>query len=380
MSRNILKENLPFAGNGLYVHVPFCLSKCDYCGFYSVVPGPSTVDNYLAHLAKEAQERLGAQELSFETVFIGGGNPTSIGLDNLKRLVDIVTTCLPNPALLQEWTFESNPETLTAEILDFFASLPAIRLSMGIQRLHDHELSILGRRARIDSVYRALDLAFSRIQNVSGDFIMGVPGCPSLADDLHHLVTKYPFKHVSAYFLTVEEDTPMQRAINGGLLPDPADVDASELYEVRDVLAAAGFEHYEISNHARSGFRCRHNLNYWEPCNYTGLGPSAVTTTDDIRLSNVADLERWLTGEIPAIEHLSPVDRRNEYLMLRLRLLIDGLDIANLERHFGAQGDEFYMTLGEHIDSGNLLRHENQVRLSDQGLQIADEVMASLFI
>ena len=380
MSHEFLNKILPFAGNGLYVHVPFCLSKCDYCGFYSVVPGPSAVEDYLNRLAREAQERLENQELAFKTVFIGGGNPTSIGLDNLKRLVDVITTYLPNPLALQEWTFESNPETLTPELVDFLATLPAIRLSMGIQRLNNHELSVLGRRASIDSVYRALDIAFSRIQNVSGDFIMGVPGCPSLADDLSDLVVRYPLKHVSAYFLTVEEDTPMQRAINGGLLPDPADVDASELYEVRDALAKAGFEHYEISNYARPGFRCLHNLNYWQPGNYTGLGPAAVSTSTGVRLSNTSDLERWLAGEMPAVEQLSPVERRNEYLMLRLRLLVDGLDIASLERRFGAQDSEFYTALVEQIDSGNLLRHENQVRLSDQGLRVADEVMASLFI
>ncbi|EKD81876.1 MAG: hypothetical protein ACD_39C01591G0003 [uncultured bacterium] len=380
MNHNFSAENLPFAGNGLYVHVPFCLSKCDYCGFYSEVPGPTSIGNYLARLSQEAAERIALPRPAFTTVFVGGGNPTCLGLDNLKRLVEIIVACLPDSSALQEWTFESNPETLTAEILDFLATLPAIRLSIGIQRLHDRELSVLGRRARIESVYRALDLTFSRLKNVGGDFIMGVPNCPSLADDLRNLVEKYPFRHISAYFLTVEENTPLQRAVNGGLLPDPADVDAGELYEVRNALAASGFEHYEISNYARPGFRCWHNLNYWQPGSYTGLGPAAVSGADNIRLTNAADLARWLAGEAPSVERLSPIDRRNEHLMLRLRLLLDGLDLVDFVRCFGEQTDEFYETLATQINSGNLLCHQNQVRLSDQGLRIADEIMASLFI
>ncbi|EKD84195.1 MAG: coproporphyrinogen III oxidase [uncultured bacterium] len=313
-------------------------------------------------------------------MFVGGGNPTCIGLEKLKRLVDIIMPYLPDKSALQEWTFESNPETLTGEMVDFLATLPSIRLSIGIQRLNDHELSVLGRRASMDAVNRAMDMVFSRVQNVGGDFIMGVPGCPSLAGDLHNLVEKYPFSHVSAYFLTVEENTPLQRSITSGLLPDPADIDATELYEIRDALVASGFEHYEISNYARPGFRCRHNLNYWRPGSYIGLGPAAVSSADDIRLSNVADLSRWLTNEAPALEKLSQKDRRNEHLMLRLRLLLDGLDIVDFERHFGRQADEFYTTLTGQIDSGNLLRYDNLVRLTDQGLRIADEVMASLFI
>ncbi|OGK06377.1 MAG: hypothetical protein A2W80_15380 [Candidatus Riflebacteria bacterium GWC2_50_8] len=380
MNHNFAAENLPTAEGGLYVHVPFCLHKCDYCGFYSEVPGQSSVDCYLTRLTGEAGERIHLPHPKFTTVFVGGGNPTCIGLEKLKRLVDIIMPYLPDKSALQEWTFESNPETLTSEMVDFLATLPSIRLSIGIQRLNDHELSVLGRRASMDAVNRAMDMVFSRVQNVGGDFIMGVPGCPSLAGDLHNLVEKYPFNHVSAYFLTVEENTPMQRAVVSGLLPDPADIDATELYETRDVLVASGFEHYEISNYARPGFRCRHNLNYWRPGSYIGLGPAAVSSADDIRLSNVADLSRWLTNEAPALEKLSQKDRRNEHLMLRLRLLLDGLDIVDFERHFGRQADEFYATLSGQIDSGNLLRYDSLVRLTDQGLRIADEVMASLFI
>ncbi|PKL43756.1 MAG: hypothetical protein CVV41_08285 [Candidatus Riflebacteria bacterium HGW-Riflebacteria-1] len=380
MNHNIAAENGSVFESGLYVHVPFCLHKCDYCGFYSQVPGQFSIDRYLDRLSVEAAERIDLQRHVFKTVFVGGGNPTCIGLEHLKRLVDTIMSYLPDKQALQEWTFESNPETLTREMVDFLATLPSIRLSIGIQRLRDDELSVLGRRASMDSVNRALDTVFSRIKNVGGDFIMGVPGCLSLAEDLHVLVKKYPFSHISAYFLTVEANTPLQKAVASGLLPDPADIDASELYEIRDALLACGFEHYEISNYARPGLRCLHNLNYWQAGGYIGLGPAAVSSGSDTRLANVADLARWLQGKAPSLERLSQKDRRNEHLMLSLRLLRDGLDTVDFERHFGRQADEFYTTLAGHIASGNLLRYDNRVRLTDQGLRIADEIMASLFI
>ena len=372
-----MSQNRPY---GLYVHVPFCMSKCDYCGFYSETPGRHSINDYLEYLAQETSARLESAAHLFKTVFVGGGNPTSIGLEGLQRLVETISRVLPDQSQISEWTFESNPETLTAEIADYLSTMPQIRLSMGIQRLSDPELSVLGRRASMDAVNRALDIAFARFKNVGGDFILGVPGCPSLAGELHELVIKYPFAHVSAYFLTLEENTPMHKAVSQGLLPDPADIGADELYEVRDALMAAGFEHYEISNHARGGCRCQHNLNYWYQGNYTGLGPSAVSSSDGIRLANPPDLRRWLTGEPASVEQLSATDQRNEYLMLRLRLLQEGLDLKEFEQIYGRQPVEFYANLDRQTAAGNLWREGDRIRLSDCGLRLADEVMASLFI
>lgn len=368
------------AGSGLYVHVPFCLSKCDYCGFFSVVPENTSIINYLDCLQKEAHKRLSASMPKFKTIFIGGGNPTCLGLDGLRQLYEIVLPFI-DQSILTEFTFESNPETISAEIVAFLAGLPAIRLSMGVQRLQDDELKILGRRARLASVYRALDLTCSRLPNVGVDLILGVPDCPSVDQSLQRLINDYPLKHVSAYFLTIEPETPMQKAISQGLLPSPEDIGPEELFQVREVLVQAGFEHYEISNYARPGWRCQHNLNYWQPCNYAGLGPSAVSTCNELRCTNPADLRRWLAGESPAVEHLSPTDRRNEFVMLRLRLLQDGLNMGTLEKHFGCQSSEFYCEFERLLSEGLLQKiDESRVKLTDRGLIMADDVMASLFI
>ncbi len=374
-----MSENVTLPSAGLYVHVPFCFSKCDYCGFYSTVPAAGDADRYLTRLAEESARVRAHWPASVKTVFVGGGNPTTLGMAGLRQLVAIIATWFTS-GQPDEVTFETNPETLTPEIVAFLQTIPGIRLSMGIQRLEDHELALLGRHARLDSVYRALDLACSQIENVGADFILGVPGCPSLADKLPGLLQRFPLKHVSAYFLTVEEDTPMQRHINAGQLPDPTETGPEELFAVRDVLVAAGFEQYEISNYARPDWRCRHNLNYWHAGDYIGLGPSAVASRGQTRSSNPADLQQWLADSPPQIEHLTDIDRRNEYLMLNLRLLRDGLHLQTLIDKFGPQPAEFASELARQLAAGNLQQCGQQILLTDHGLTIADNVLASLFI
>jgi len=256
-----MPENLP-APTGLYVHVPFCLSRCDYCGFYSTVPGADSVEQYLPRLQQESEVARACSHGPVKTVFIGGGNPTTLGLTGIRKLFSLLEPWL-TASRPEEITLETNPETLTAELVDYLATVDGIRLSMGVQRLQDDELALLGRRARLDSVNRALDIACSRLNNVGIDLILGVPGCPSLADDLAALLRRFDVQHVSAYFLTVEEGSRLQRRILSGELPDPAETGPEELFAVRETLKNNGFEHYEISNYARSGRRCRHNMNYW---------------------------------------------------------------------------------------------------------------------
>lgn len=364
---------------GLYVHVPFCLSKCDYCAFYSEIPDSQLIEAYLDRLATEAELRLSERSALFSTVFFGGGNPTALGRNGLERLIDIVLRHVDSSGLT-EWTFETNPETLTKDMADLLCGLPGIRLSIGVQRLKQPELKILGRRAGLDSVFSALDLALSKIENVGADFILGVPGCDDISSDVCQLLKRFPLQHISAYFLTIEENTPIYRAVAEGTLPSPDDIGPEELFSLRRMLVENGFEHYEISNYARNGRRCQHNMNYWAPADYIGLGPSAVSTEGELRRTNVNSLKDWLLGEESVVEALTKTDLRNEYTMLRLRLLNDGLDLSLLEEKFGRQLPVFYQKSADHIAAGNLLRTGEIVRLSDAGLIIADEIMADLFV
>ncbi len=374
-----MSENLP-AATGLYVHVPFCFSRCDYCGFYSTLPGEGSIEQYLLRLQNESEAARTCCHGQVKTVFIGGGNPTTLGLHGIRRLFSLLEPWFSG-SRPEEITLETNPETLTAELVDYLSAIDGIRLSMGIQRLRDDELALLGRRARLDSVNRALDMACSRLNNVSVDLILGVPGCPSLADDLAVLLRRFDVQHVSAYFLTVEDGSRLQRRILNGELPDPAETGPEELFAVRETLKNHGFEHYEISNYARSGRRCRHNLNYWQAGDYVGLGPSAVSCHTDCRTTSPADFALWLAAAPQHVEKLSPVDRRNEFVMLSLRLIADGLDLAALEKRFGRQPAEFVEELTRQIAAGNLETPESgRVRLTDQGLAVSDSVIAGLFM
>lgn len=364
---------------GLYIHVPFCLSKCDYCAFYSIKPDAQLIEAYLNRLEKEARLRLSDFRTKFSTVFVGGGNPSALGIEGLKRLIEIIWQYV-DPGIIAEWTFETNPETLTAEISALLSDLPGIRLSIGIQRLKEKELKILGRRAGIDSIYAAIETALANIKNVGADFILGVPGCSEIVADVEQLLARFPLQHISAYFLTIEENTPLFQSVESGLIACPDEVGPEELFSLRKLLGSKGFEHYEISNYALPGRRCLHNMNYWRPADYFGLGPSAVSTINGVRMTNSNSLHRWLNSEGPALEKLSEIDIRNEYSMLRLRLLNDGLDLSLLEERFGSQPADFWEELARRIAAGELCRTGATVRLTDAGLIIADDVMASLFI
>ncbi len=365
---------------GLYIHVPFCLSKCDYCAFYSITPDQSLVDNYLIHLEADLQEKMGQNRRSVNTIFVGGGNPTCLGVKGIEKLVRIVEKYVDSGSC-QEWTFETNPETVTSELVDLLAGLPSIRISMGIQRLQDHELQILGRRSSSKVIYEALEILAPAISNLGIDLIMGVPGCGFVSDSLGQLIKKYSIKHVSAYFLTIEPGTPLYRKVEEQRLSDPTEIGPDELFCLRDCLALEGFEHYEISNYSRPDWRCQHNLNYWLPADYIGVGPSAVSSIGTHRYTNVSDIEKWLAAASPEHEVLSYTDRQNEFVMLRLRLLKDGLNLKELVEKFGAPPANFYRNVKKLLNGGRLyVNGPDSVAMTDKGLIMADDLMASLFI
>lgn len=367
---------------GLYIHVPFCFSKCDYCSFYSIVPKETYfIDRYLDHLRKEIDRWFKLDYLSkkIKTVFIGGGNPTMLGLKGIRTLIEIIGDHLDFNEI-EEITFETNPETLTDDIISYFSEIPKIRLSIGIQRLQNNELELLGRNARINSVIRSLDRAFGSINNINGDFILGVPNCPSIAPELKKLVSDYPFKHISAYFLTVEEGTPIYRKVESGKLQNPDDIGPEEMFDVEEVLKESGFEHYEISNYSKPGYQCRHNLGYWEAEDYVGFGPSAVSCINKVRYSAVSCFEQWLNGIQPEKENLTDADLRNEYLMLHLRLLIEGLNLNLFEKRFGFQKEEFYIYLNRHIQAGELVQAGDIIHLTSLGVVMANSIISDLFL
>jgi oxygen-independent coproporphyrinogen-3 oxidase len=362
--------------SGLYIHVPFCRKKCDYCSFYSTTPTEELIDLYLDSLQSEADACLNMHRKTVETVFVGGGDPFVLDADQLSRLIDIVLKHI-KAGQIKEWTFEGNPENLTRKKAEILALVPALRISMGVQRLKDEELNLLGRRARMKQIINAAEICSDFDFNTGFDFIIGVPGCESIAEDLNRFLEKFPARHISSYFLSIEPGTPLYKKLS---LQQIADTGPEELFEIKKVLAARGFEHYEISNFALKKSRCLHNINYWQGKNYIGLGPAAVSTVDSLRACNPPDLEQYLNDKAAEVEVLSVIDKRNEYLMLRLRLLNDGLNLTRFAEKFGQPDKNFFMKLEFQLEQELIEKSGNIIKLSEKGIIFADKVMAELFI
>lgn len=299
---------------GLYVHIPFCASKCAYCDFYSGPLRLFEAKGYAEALARELEARR-AEVGEFETVYIGGGTPSTMPPELLA------------PFLSQapgERTVEVNPEDVTADYAERLLRAGANRVSMGVQSLDDRELQTVGRRhtaARAIEAFRALRSA--GFTNISLDLIYGLPGqtAESWRRSLHGLLDLGP-EHLSAYLLSIEPGTLLHTLLRRGHISEASDELAEEMYaELCDATRAAGFEHYEISNFGLPGLHARHNSAYWEMTPYLGLGPGAHSFDGSLRRFNPPDLRGWLSnpGNSFETEDETADERHNDAVMTALR-------------------------------------------------------------
>ncbi|MBF0544606.1 MAG: radical SAM family heme chaperone HemW [Candidatus Riflebacteria bacterium] len=365
----------------LYIHVPFCLRKCDYCSFYSISPDEELIALFLTRLQEELAENIDllSEEL---TIFIGGGNPTCIGEKAFGRLLEILEPVIATKKI-REFTVESNPETLSEAIGNGLKCLPELRLSLGVQRFKNEELKLIGRNSNTAVLFNAFETAFKLTPNVGMDLILGIPGCTSIRQELQKKFGEFPFSHVSAYFLSIEEKTPLYQKLKNAEIGDPTEIGPEELFEVRDFLETENFRHYEISNFCKLAHECKHNLNYWFGKDYVGLGPSAVSTIKMRRISNPSNFSDWLSGPGQSVEIIDKNAEICEFLMLRLRLVHYGFSFEEFENRFRGHS-ESTLTLVEksiknQLQKGFLEPFEDRIRLSKQGIVYANEVISSLF-
>ena len=331
---------------GLYIHIPFCDGKCTYCAFASIRYAPELADRFLTALAREWDERSpNGNARTFTTLYIGGGTPTLLGPDGLTRLGTIIGERLDTSAI-EEWTVEGAPATLTPDVVDAVKTMGATRISIGAQSFDDQVLAHLGRRHTGQDIRLTLKRARQAgFEDVGLDLIASLPGLTRAqwGRDLEEAVACNPV-HVSVYDLSVEAGTPLAESIAGGgtgLLDDDARLERLAL--AADSLTGAGFEQYEISNFAKPGFRCRHNVECWEGHDYLGLGPSASSRLGPRRRTNTGNTEDYLAvwGSCPRgvatagaeddDEHLSPWEDAIERLLFAVRLR-EGLALERLER------------------------------------------------
>ena len=311
----------------LYVHIPFCPKICPYCSFYKETSDRNKTARFLdAILLELDQQQRVLPPLRPRTIFFGGGTPSALSTPQLDYLLTGLRDRLDLSAL-EEWTLEMNPATVSLEKARALRQLGVNRVSMGVQSWEPQLLAVLGRVHSAEQARRSYDiLREAGFTNVNLDLIFGVPTqTPAMWErSLAHTVALRP-EHISAYNLTYEEDTDFFRRFTSGELTQNADADADLFERTADLLAASGYEPYEISNFARPGCECAHNLAYWEGRDYLGLGPSAFSTVGERRWANVRDTaaynDRIHLGVTAADfgEHVPPAMRRAESIAFGLR-------------------------------------------------------------
>ena len=371
--------------SGLYVHIPFCKSRCIYCGFYSTV-GLDLRQQYVEAVGKEMElksEKRKVKSDKVKTIYLGGGTPSQLTTEQLRQLFYNIYKVYGNEA--EEVTIEMNPDDVTKAYAEALPELGINRVSMGAQTFDDKRLQFLHRRHRAEQVQQAVErLRKAGIRNISIDLMYGFPG--ETLDDWQrdiHAALALNVEHISAYCLMIEEGTVLYEQVKSEKLKVKSEKDEElerQMYEVLiDQLTQAGYEHYEISNFARPGYRSRHNSSYWHDVPYIGLGAAAHSYDGACRSWNVADIRQYISainrGERPAeYETLDDDTRYNDRITVALRTS-DGLDLATLsEKH-----RNYCLKEAQRYISDGLLRlTDNRLVLTRKGLFISDMIMSGL--
>lgn len=356
---------------GLYVHIPFCKQKCNYCDFASFAGQEKQIDVYLDALQKEAAQY---RAMPCQTLYIGGGTPSLLTTSQLQRLVEIICQNFSPIETFIESTFEANPESLTQKKLTLLHKVGFNRLSIGLQSFNDDELKTLGRvhnaKEFLQVYQHAKDSGF---ENINVDLIAGLPGqtLGSFLESLQRLMDLRP-QHISVYGLQIEEGTPF---FQQGVVCDQ-DLMRSMLEQAHLRLTQEGYVHYEISNYALPGKQSVHNTNYWQNGEYVGIGSAAASYQKGTRWQNTPSVQEYISRlnekESPVVfsERLTGKAKVGETLLLALRQL-DGVALSvEQQTLFGKE-------IEKHIKNGLLICVKKKVKLSKEGLYLANEVFRS---
>lgn len=309
---------------GIYVHFPFCEKKCNYCAFSSFVSSEEEKKRYIKALAKQISQfhndYLDEKYKHIDTIYFGGGTPTT--LDN--ESIGIIAQKIKENFVLSdnvEWTIECNPNSLTEEKLSYYKKIGINRISIGIQSLYNDELAFIGRLHNREGAINSIKLAKKYFDNVSCDLLIGLKGMNTqkFLNALNEIIS-LGVNHISTYMLQVEENTPLarMREINPHLLPD--DEECINVYQKTvEFLFKQGFEQYEVSNFAKKGYECRHNLKYWSGEEYFGFGSSAHSLICSTRFASADRLADFYIGKRKLFEVLSDKEKIEEHIMLGFR-------------------------------------------------------------
>lgn len=366
----------------LYIHIPFCVKKCDYCDFLSAPADQRTQDAYFDALLEEIRSQDMSEAYEIVSVFIGGGTPSVPEAGQIARIMRAlqVRFCFADDA---EITMEANPGTLTEEKLQIYRACGINRLSLGLQSTDDRELNRLGRIHTYADFLQSYHLARKAgFTNINIDLISAIPEqtYESWIRNLRCVAELSP-EHISAYSLIIEEGTPFaERKLN---LPDE-DTEYQMYEETHTVLSEYGYEQYEISNYAKPGFACRHNLGYWRRVPYLGFGLGAASFFGGYRFSNTRDLAEYLSDSKDALKIRKNVERitrqaaMEEFMYLGLRMM-EGISAQAFESQFGISLQEKYGNfLRKYESTGHLDHTGDRWHLTRSGIHVSNWILADV--
>lgn len=364
---------------GIYVHIPFCYSRCIYCGFYSSVGLLSLQDKYVDALLHENELRkVYLNNEPVETAYIGGGTPSLLCNDNIRRIAEAIY----HKGVTKEFTMECNPDDVTPELCQTLRDCGVNRVSMGVQTFSDDRLRFLNRRHSSNDVPLAIQhLRDAGINNISIDLMFGFPqeSMTEWEADIDKAL-RLDVQHISAYSLMYEEGTKLYAMLEKGEIKENEENVSAEMYDLLiEKLTQNGYEHYEISNFAKPGYRSLHNSSYWNGTKYLGLGAAAHSYDTASRQWNISNVKEYIKSiEADAIpfekETIDEQTRYNDMVTTTLRTK-DGIDLTSLTHE-----DYIYILRNarKSIDAGTLAVTNNRLHLTRKGLYISDDIMSDL--
>lgn len=373
---------------GLYIHIPFCATRCSYCDFYSQT-NSALRSEYIQALIAEMSIRRTEVADTIGTLYFGGGTPSLLSPQEIGRIIEQAYKLFSFSSDV-EITLEANPDDLNTGYVQELRTLPINRISMGAQSFHDEDLHFLNRRHNARQVYEAVDTCRKAgLTNLSIDLIYGLPGqTPARWQENISAVLALAPPHLSAYHLIYEEGTPLTCLLYAGKVREVDEEVSLEFFRMlREQLTRAGYEHYEISNFARAGYHSRHNSSYWQDTPYLGLGPSAHSFDGwRTRRCNPSDISRYIASmaagkPLFTEEILTDNDRYNEVIMTRLRTA-RGLSPDQVGYLFGKESAERCIRTAAPFIRDGLLHEEadGRIRLTEKGIFLSDRIISEFFI
>lgn len=383
--KNREKQKAPLA---LYIHIPFCVQKCLYCDFLSASAPAAEQKIYIEKLLEELAywKEILQESYYIQTIFIGGGTPTGLEPQLLLRLGKSVRDFLGDTV---EFTVEANPGTVTKEHIEVFRQMGISRISLGLQSAQDKELKALGRLHDYAGFLRTYDrLRDSGFDNINIDLMQDIPEqtVRSYEETLSKVISLTP-EHISSYSLIVEEGTPFYQLQQEGKLQLPDEDTDREMYRMtQEMLSCAGYHRYEISNYAKPGKECRHNLTYWRMEEYLGLGLGAASYFQGYRFSNETDRSRYNllpVEKLRAERHfVTPKEEMEEYVFLGLRMQ-EGISRRAFDKRFQVDFNEQYRNVLSSLFEKSLLaedKNHDRIYLTDRGIDVSNVVLAEFLL